>query len=1377
MSNIVPVMVSYGVENSHNSFQLSEVPGSYTLGKVLEIIGPDDWGGETAGIVVKVSNLKSSSYDKFSLSNSVDLVMRILKTDVLWVKFEKPLPPKAPVKNAFDILRSAQVQKRLPEKLSDPFNQKLSLFNTVLDKFAELGVGFPVSECAPRLKNKKTGAATEFVYDISDILWRIKMAETPLIKRSLWSKLPDDIKALINVEKKAHDTVAVTQASAQNFALHIREVADRSICSDHKLGTLRISLLRSADIFADLADLLKIEAEKVRVKRENLKKISSAAEAVVKQIGDREKVSLLERGTAEVTHPLVTKIMNLFENESYKPINLSTMLPTNRYSRSTFLHRTLPNQIPTRAVLWSFDNGRNAPQSIFAFIVPDDASQQDIFDKVSELKPQLLYLQKFYFPREFYHQFYDQAGSVTGISKQNFKLLSAMVMGDSRKMPGDVQKRFEEAFMSCDPDFVYDLRFFNGREVKFKEFLSEFRAAVEEYMVEDRGRHEEKYGDTVISRVSCGFSLKSVFEEVCQKVHAKNPNCPLPKSEKFLTRYLIPRTKAAAESVSTSEPLIPLKLAMQQKVIEKPNCDAYYNAALFKYIRAFAVELGNDKVTMIGWDDKAGVDVGEPDQPTAATQNPGKSWMHSEKTVGEGQHSFHKTNLTPSVRLIHELPEDMDGSFYRGQPQVCIKDAIFEHSTSSRHATELLQMFHTKPEFIKPVLILTNDGGVDHTIRHSRNVVAMLAIFLHCPQVLMLINFQMAAYRSAYHPVEKLNCILNLAWNGVCLSRESLKDPVLEKGFAQCSSMADARKLALKHCGLKESVKASVQPCINKLEERARQGSLKGNYFETFCAATDEEIEECLAIVKTVDEEFDVKLFLDKKKTYNYSPKLKAFLDDHVTFTHYAITFKRYPVMSVQYLSETLPHMTWTVPLEPVPCPVLDSKNAEKFLSYKEIKEVSVKDYEDSYRPGKHFKTPANIPFSKNKQRAMYGSQIVIVCDICRKRRVVYFKFKPSNKELSEAKLALKNTRYVCGGRVSGFGRSLAVMEEITGDNTETVIEDEIDNTEFADEGPTEDHGFGDDLLNGSINRNDVEDEINSDSEGPVPKKSKKFVIDSDSESSDQSEEAPTMSHDGVHFLSPLVSQDNEDDGVSKGPCSFCALILETGHRCKLCSRRCCNLCNKVQDVDDMSDVVCPECDSADKDTDKVVVKQSRGRGRPKSVAPTGKILIPLQRRARGRPRNVEQPNLQIKQPRGRPRKILEAVLGDEDDDTKSDENNNTVEEEPILTELRIIGSHHIFSKLFVSEALTCDDPLESHLYDILEGVGHPLPCFYCGEDDQKKIFSVMEVQMFPLCKACKNVGRGAAERRKSRVIKPKPIKPKKIKKQKRKTLRSNLLD
>ena len=100
-------------------------------------------------------------------------------------------------------------------------------------------------------------------------------------------------------------------------------------------------------------------------------------------------------------------------------------------------------------------------------------------------------------------------------------------------------------------------------------------------------------------------------------------------------------------------------------------------------------------------------------------------------------------------------------------------------------------MYKENPHLAKPVLILTNDGGNDHTIRHDRNIVSMLALFLSLPDTLFLVNFQVAAYRSAYHPVEKLNCILNLAWNGVALSRELLEDPVLEKVFCQCNSMTD----------------------------------------------------------------------------------------------------------------------------------------------------------------------------------------------------------------------------------------------------------------------------------------------------------------------------------------------------------------------------------------------------------------------------------------------------------------------------------------------------------------------------------------------------------------------------------------------------------
>ena len=321
-----------------------------------------------------------------------------------------------------------------------------------------------------------------------------------------------------------------------------------------------------------------------------------------------------------------------------------------------------------------------------------------------------------------------------------------------------------------------------------------------------------------------------------------NPNCPLPTSEAMITRYLIPRTKAAAETACRSEALIPLKLAMQQKIIEKPNVDAHYNAAQFKYLRTFAVELGPDLVSLIGWDDKTGVDVGEPEQPTAATQNAGKSWVHRDSPVGEGQHSFHKTNLTPSVRLVHKIGESVDESFYRGLPQLVVKDSIFQHSSSARHATELFQMLQSKPELMKPVQILTNDGGCDHTIRHERNIAAMLALFLRMPNTLLLVNFQLAAYRSAYHPVEKLNCILNLAWNGLALSREVFDDPVLEKAFGQCGSMAEVRVKAERHPGIKTALKESLKPSIKILEERASQASLKENWFETFKPATEIEI-------------------------------------------------------------------------------------------------------------------------------------------------------------------------------------------------------------------------------------------------------------------------------------------------------------------------------------------------------------------------------------------------------------------------------------------------------------------------------------------------------------------------------------------------------
>ena len=82
--------------------------------------------------------------------------------------------------------------------------------------------------------------------------------------------------------------------------------------------------------------------------------------------------------------------------------------------------------------------------------------------------------------------------------------------------------------------------------------------------------------------------------------------------------------------------------------------------------------------------------------------------------------------------------------------------------------------------------------------------------------------------------------------------------------------------------------------------------------------------------------------------------------------------------------------------------------------------------------------------------------------------------------------------------------------------------------------------------------------------------------------------------------------------------------------------------------------------------------------------------------------------SLLLKEAGGRPKKNVSQEAGTNDDQNEGssvhvDENHNDARNEEILTELRIIGSENILSKIFVSEAMTCDDSIEPHLYDILE--------------------------------------------------------------------------
>ena len=231
------------------------------------------------------------------------------------------------------------------KKLENPFNQKLELFNTVIGFFQEKGVKFSVSECMPRIKNKKIGSATQLAYDIADILWKVKQGEKSLRHRHLWNKIPEDVRSLVNFEIKAKEATIVTQASCQNFATLIRGVVDKVVFGHPNLLSLRVLLLSTSDVFVDLSEALKKVSQKVNQQRENKSKLSTSAEVMIHQIAEREKVTLIDKGSHPMTHPVVEKLTSeLLKAGVYKAVNLSTMLPTNRKTLSKILHRDLPRQ-------------------------------------------------------------------------------------------------------------------------------------------------------------------------------------------------------------------------------------------------------------------------------------------------------------------------------------------------------------------------------------------------------------------------------------------------------------------------------------------------------------------------------------------------------------------------------------------------------------------------------------------------------------------------------------------------------------------------------------------------------------------------------------------------------------------------------------------------------------------------------------------------------------------------------------------------------------------------------------------------------------------------------------------------------------------------
>ena len=200
---------------------------------------------------------------------------------------------------------------------------------------------------------------------------------------------------------------------------------------------------------------------------------------------------------------------------------------------------------------------------------------------------------------------------------------------------------------------------------------------------------------------------------------------------------------------------------VQQGNVRKYTPDDHYCAALYKYSRQLAV-MFNEYTAFISTDDKCKIKIGEPNFPVAAVSR-GEQVLVAQGTSLEAADHDHASNtLIPTVLWSHEIPNNIENSWYRGVPYVYLKLAATEPSSALRNAAEVKRLMISKfgENNILPIVILYTDGGPEHRNIFPSVKIAMIAL----QQALnadLLVALRTALGHSFGNPVEKVNCILN----------------------------------------------------------------------------------------------------------------------------------------------------------------------------------------------------------------------------------------------------------------------------------------------------------------------------------------------------------------------------------------------------------------------------------------------------------------------------------------------------------------------------------------------------------------------------------------------------------------------------------------
>ena len=329
-------------------------------------------------------------------------------------------------------------------------------------------------------------------------------------------------------------------------------------------------------------------------------------------------------------------------------------------------------------------------------------SSQPIIENLKKDIPQ-------YHSRAMRRAAFEKFGLVIKTTKKSaLRYLYKDLLGDSSASANleesEIDARVDTFFELEEPSLIYDLReHYKGNQSKFDVFWQRAK----EYLEEDVGTAVDDRRHSTIVHMAKAISVRDLRE----KVKERCPPGTLVPSDEWIRLQFAPSCVSSHTALQYTGKL-QVCHKVQQRQWRKQHEDSHYAACIYCYQREYAVQM-QQQCVFVCIDDKHRVKIGEPNCPVASAERGRQVIVGTQSSFQAVDHDFTKFSIISSVVLINDIPEEISGSWYDGQVCILFKEGAFEHSSSTRHCTELGVLLQHKV-ISRPVLFIYSDGGPDH---------------------------------------------------------------------------------------------------------------------------------------------------------------------------------------------------------------------------------------------------------------------------------------------------------------------------------------------------------------------------------------------------------------------------------------------------------------------------------------------------------------------------------------------------------------------------------------------------------------------------------------------------------------------------------------